>query len=206
MDLPHTTKASWRGTRAAGRASLLLAVVLLAACASPPPAPMETEPEPERSPVDLELTLNLPVQAAGCEAPVKEDRTFLERGVETLTNGDYIEAVQYFQRYRRLESSATAQWEAELAIAYASMLPNSPFYDVDAVREAYADLQAREPAGQKHHSIVLMQQALETFVIMERHVDELESRSNMLQEDLNKREQALKRLRELTLGQRESAP
>jgi hypothetical protein len=39
------------------------------------------------------------------------DRTFLERGMETLAGGDYIEAVQHFQRYRRLEQAPLAQWE-----------------------------------------------------------------------------------------------
>jgi hypothetical protein len=52
----------------------------------------------------VELTLNLPAGDASCacEAAPAEDRTFLERGVETLAEGEYVEAVQYFQRYRRL--------------------------------------------------------------------------------------------------------
>ncbi len=98
------------------------------------------------------------------------------------------------------------KWEGDLAIAYVSMLPSSPFYDVDAAQLAFAELQAREPEGDKHHSVVLMQQALESFVIMERHVADLESRATMLREDLEKREQALKRLRELTLGQPTTSP
>ena len=51
-----------------------------------------------------------------------------------------------------------------------------------------------------------MQQALESFVLMERHVADLENRATMLREDLEKREQALKRLRELTLGQPTTSP
>jgi hypothetical protein len=183
------------------RLALGVALVLLGACATVPP-----EPEaPPRAPEDVKLTLNLPEESANCacEAPLENDRTFLERGMETLADGDYIEAVQYFQRYQRLEKTALAHWEGELAIAYVSILPSSPFFDVDAALVAYTDLQAREPAGQKHHSIVLMQQALESFVLMERHVQDLERRSTMLEEDLEKREQALKRLRELTLGQPE---
>jgi tetratricopeptide (TPR) repeat protein len=185
------------------RALLLLPLLgVLAACASAPPP--EPTPAP-RSPEDVELTLNLPEERpdCSCEPEPENDRTFLERGMETLAGGDYIESVQYFQRYKRLEASPLAQWESELAIAYVSMLPSSPFYDTEAALAAYTDLQSREPAGQKHHSIVLMQQALESFVIMERHVQELESRAAILQEDLDKREQALRRLRELTLGQPE---
>jgi tetratricopeptide (TPR) repeat protein len=188
------------------RLALPAAVLLLGACATPPPA----EPEaPPRSPEDVELTLNLPAEKADCvcaQDPSLDDRTFLERGMQTLAAGDYVEAVQYFQRYRRLENTAVAQWEAEIAIAYASMLPASPFYDVDAARDAYTDLQAREPQGAKHHAIVLMQQALESFVLMERHIEDLENRTGMLEDDLEKREQALKRLRELTLGQPEGRP
>lgn len=186
------------------RAHVLTAVaasLVLAGCvASPPPAPQEPAP---RAPEDVELTLNLPErgQDCVCEAPAENDRTFLERGVETLAAGDYVEAIQYFQRYRRLEAQPVAQWEAEVAIAYASMLPSSPFYDVPAARAAYTDLQAREPEGTKHHAIVLMQQALESFVLMDRHIEDLENRAGMLEDDLEKREQALKRLRELTLGQ-----
>ncbi|WP_439102959.1 hypothetical protein [Congregibacter sp.] len=181
----------------------LACTMLLVACAAAPPEPVD--PPAQRSPEDVKLTLNLPEEPENCACQTLEenDRTFLERGMETLADGEYIEAVQYFQRYQRLEQLPLAQWEGDLAIAYVSMLPSSPFYDVDAALLAYTDLQSREPAGQKHHSIVIMQQALESFVLMERHIWDLENRTGMLQEDLDKREQALKRLRELTLGQPE---
>ncbi len=183
-------------------ASLLLG---LSACVSTPPVEPTPAP-PQRSPEDVKLTLNLPAEnGCNCVQADSSDRTFLERGMEALAEADYIEAVQYFQRYQRMESAPLAQWEAELAIAYVSMLPSSPFYDVEAAREGYLILQSREPEGRKHPSIVLMQQALESFVLMERHVEDLERRATMLQEDLTKREQALKRLRELTLGQPEGA-
>ncbi len=184
--------------------SLLMLAGLLAACAPTAVDPQATPPP--TSPEDVELTLNLPEEQPNCvcDEVVRSDRTFLVRGIEEVAAGEYIEAVQYFQRYQRLETDTLSQWEAELAIAYVSMLPNSPFYDVDAARFAYTELQAREPEGQKHPSVVLMQQALESFVLMDRHVQDLESRAGMLQEDLDKREQALKRLRELTLGQPEN--
>ena len=47
---------------------------------------------------------------------------------------------------------------------------------------------------------------LESFTVMNRHVTDLEGRNGMLEEDLAKREEALKRLRELTLGQKATAP
>ena len=185
-------------------AGLLVLAAVVSGCAPTPPVE-EAEPQPVRAPEDVELTLNLPDEPANCacDAEPDTDRTFLERGVSTLAEGDHIEAVQYFQRYQRLEPSGLSQWEGDIAIAYVSMLPSSPFYDVDAAMLAYTELQARDPGGIKHPSIVLMQQALESFVLMERHVRDLEGRTSMLQEDLAKREQALKRLRELTLGQPE---
>jgi len=184
-------------------ACCLVVSLALGGCAvAPAPAP-EPEATPVRNPDDVELTLNLPAgdETCVCEAAPSEDRTFLERGVETLAEGEYVEAVQYFQRYRRMEASPLAQWEADIAIAYASILPSSPFFDVAAATRSYTDLQAREPEGPKHHSIVLMQQALESFVLMDRHIEDLENRARMLEDDLGKREEALRRLRELTLGQ-----
>ena len=178
----------------------LFLALSLGGCTTAPAPPAEPPP---RSPEDVELTLNLPGgdPSCVCEAAPAEDRTFLERGVETLAAGEYVEAVQYFQRYRRMETSPVAQWEADIAIAYASMLPSSPFFDVAAASGAYMDLQAREPEGFKHHAIVLMQQALESFVLMDRHIEDLENRASVLEDDLSKREDALRRLRELTLGQ-----
>ncbi|MEO0436570.1 MAG: hypothetical protein AAF098_06660 [Pseudomonadota bacterium] len=192
------------GRAALQRAVLVVLSLVLSACVSPSPPepPLES---PARTPEEVELTLNLPAdkQDCACPEPSAEDRTFLERGIVRLTAGDYIEAVQAFKRYRRLEQTSVAQWEADLAIAYVSMLPRSPFYDVDAARDSYTALQSREPRGDKYYGVVLMQQALESFVLLDRHVNDLENRTSMLEDDLDKREQALKRLRELTLGQPE---
>jgi hypothetical protein len=197
---PHSSSAgAWRLPVLV----LCLAGALLSGCAPQPVAEAEPAAPVPRNPDDVQLTLNMPAQDATCDCGSQEtmDCTFLERGVRALAEGEHIEAVQYFQRYQRLEKSPLAQWESRLAIAYASMLPSSPFYDAEAARDSYVALQRDEPGGKKHHSIVLMQQALETFVLMERHVEDLENRANMLEGDLEKREQALKRLRELTLGQ-----
>jgi hypothetical protein len=177
-----------------------LALALVTGCASQPPAPADDgAPAQER---EVELTLNLP-EPEDCDCPEPgADYTFLERGFRALAAGDSIEAVQYFQRYRRLEKNATAAWEADVAIAYASILPNSPFYDLEAATAASAELQGRrltEPAP--HDTAVLLARALEALVELARHLDDVESSNAMLRQDLEKREQALRRLRELTLGQ-----
>jgi len=184
-------------SRALGAA---LALTLIAGCASQPPAQTaEGAPAEER---EVELTLNLPEPPA-CDCPDPgADHTFLERGFRALAAGDSIEAVQYFQRYRRLEKNATAAWEADVAIAYASILPNSPFYDLEAATAASAELQGRRPAEPApHDTAVLLARALEALVELARHLDDVEGSNAMLRQDLEKREQALRRLRELTLGQ-----
>ena len=177
-----------------------LALAIVTGCASQPPAPADdSAPAQER---EVELTLNLPEPPA-CDCPEPgADYTFLERGFRALAAGDSIEAVQYFQRYRRLEKNPTAAWEADVAIAYASILPNSPFYDLEAATAASAELQGRQPTEPApHDTAVLLARALEALVELARHLDDVEGSNAMLRQDLEKREQALRRLRELTLGQ-----
>jgi hypothetical protein len=151
-----------------------------------------------------EITLNLPNNAGCvCEQTPENDYTFLEKGFESLARSDYIEAVQHFQRYQRLEKSERAQWESAIAIAYVSYLPNSPFYDPDAARKSYRKL--RKQRGDfplAHGQAMMMSESMEGFVTLDRHVDDLEESNAVLKEDLAKREEALKRLRELTLGQK----
>jgi len=178
---------------------LLVASVCLAACES---FPVGSEPaEPAAVP---ELTLNLPdEQNCTCVEEVTRDYTFLEKGFSALAQGDHIEAVQHFQRYQRLEKSATAEWESSIAIAYISMLSSSPFYDAEAARKSYRKLKQDYTADmQVHDKTLIMAQSLESFVVMDRHIADLENNNTTLKEDLEKREEAIKRLRELTLGQK----
>lgn len=186
-------------TNALATAGLLL---MLQACSSTPATQQSAaEPAPEAVP---ELTLNLPEQAQDCACVVTEeaDYTFLDKGFNALVAGDHIEAVQYFQRYQRLESSPQANWEAGIAIAYDSMLPDSPFYDPAAARTAYGNLKDQQVGGVPIHTkALMMRDALETFVAMEQQISDLKSDNALLRQDLEKREEALKRLRELTLGQ-----
>jgi hypothetical protein len=187
--------------------AITLASLLAAGCAPVPEkevAPVEQKPEPVP-----ELTLNLPKPAESCvcQSEPEQDYTFLERGFGTLAAGNYIEAVQHFQRYARLEDSPTADWESRLAIAYISILPRSPFYDPEAAGALFRQLeQDRSAEIEPHTQILLMRESLESFVAMQRHIDDLHSSNSMLEEDLEKREQALKRLRELTLGQPVAEP
>lgn len=178
---------------------ILIASLLLQACASvrpsEPAASVDVEPEPE-------LTLNLPVEKNACVAQDVYDYTPLERGFTSLAAGEYIEAVQHFQRYQRLESTVSANMEASIGIAYVSMLPASPFYDTEEARKSYRQLR-KVPIQDLdlHEQTLLMRQSLETFLKMERALIDLGEDNARLKKDLKKREEALRRLRELTLGQ-----
>jgi hypothetical protein len=188
--------------------SLALAgmLLLLQGCSATPVS--ETSPGESMEPVP-ELTLNLPDKPEECDCALADeaDYTFLEKGFSALVAGEHIEAIQYFQRYKRLESSPQADWEADIAIAYDSMLPSSPFYDPASARRAYESLKEKQVQDAAlHDKVLMMRDALETFVAMERKISKLETDNGILREDLAKREEAIKRLRELTLGQKEARP
>ncbi|HBM84032.1 MAG TPA: hypothetical protein DD459_10215, partial [Halieaceae bacterium] len=136
-----------------------------------------------------------------CATPASRDYTFLERGYRALSEGDAVAALQHFQRYKRLEVEPAAQWEADIAIAYLGMLPDSPFYDHDAAEATFRRLVAQLTAEmQVHPTALLMRDSLAAFALLNRHISDLESSNATLREDLQKREEAIKRLRELTLG------
>ena len=119
---------------------------------------------------------------------------------------DHISAVQIFQRHSRVNNTLAADWEASIAIAYVSMLPGSPFYDMKAVRISYTQLSAWSIDDSSVNSqIVLMRDALEAFVSLHRELKDLERDNELLEATLAKRESALRRLRELTLGQQREA-
>jgi len=175
--------------------------LLLQACATPSQvaSPASASTDPESVP---ELTLNMPDQSVDtCLRDEGADYTFLDKGFSALVAGDHIEAVTYFQRYQRTESSPVADWEAGIAIAYDSMLPQSPIYDPDAARKSYLRLQQAQPEGADfHEKTLMMRDALATFVSMQGQVKDLQKSNAALSADLQKREEALRRLRELTLG------
>lgn len=177
--------------------------LLLQACAttSPENSSSSTSTDPESVP---ELTLNMPDQSVdACLRDEGADYTFLDKGFSALVSGDHIEAVTYFQRYQRTESSPVADWEADIGIAYSSMLPQSPFYDPDAARKSYRRLLKSQPEGADfHEKTLMMRDALATFVAMQRQVKDLQKSNATLSQDLEKREDALRRLRKLTLGQK----
>jgi hypothetical protein len=178
-----------------------LTCLLLTACGANPeraPDPAATEPVPE-------LTLNLPPSGCNCQQE-SPDYTFLEKGFRALEAGEYLEALQYFQRYQRIEKTPSADTEARIAIAYLSIFPESPVFDREAAAESYANLRSEEKNDlELNEKILLMRASLENFLELQQQVDRLKLSNSNLRLELEKREDAIKRLRDLTLG-RESEP
>jgi hypothetical protein len=190
-------------------AATIALTLLLQACtttpaatsASPVPAAAVTE-QTEAAEVP-ELELNLPQQAACDCTPVEAvDYTFLEKGYRLLLNGEYADAMEYFLRYQRLESSPRAQLEAGIAITYVQMLPRSSFYNPQVARSSFKVLRKQNAKELKVHDFTrLMRQSLINFVELHDEIDTLKASNTTLQQDLKKREEALKKLRDLTLSQ-----
>lgn len=179
---------------------VLAASALLQACNVAPVVDAVPVAEPGLVP---ELTLNLDQKKCSCVEQTVLDFTPLERGFTALALGRHIEAVQHFQRYQRLEKSPTADLEASIAIAYVSILPASPFYDVHEARKSYRRIREIPiDRMELHEQTLIMRQSLETFLVMERKIVEVNKDNASLKADLEKREKALKRLRELALGQK----
>lgn len=188
-------------------------LILLQACATTPDAALPPDDtsaaEAVRKPVP-ELTLNLPENAAAsCDCTPQSntvDRTFLDKGFSRLAAGDYREAVNYFRRYQRLESAPGVDWEASIAVAYVKMLPQSPYYNWRAAHESYLRLMREVPAGiQINEQVLLLRETLAILIDLHVKVNDLQKENAVVTENLEKREEALRRLRELTLGQKGAA-
>ncbi|MEZ5571713.1 MAG: hypothetical protein R3E64_06780 [Halioglobus sp.] len=189
-------------------------LALLQACASAPAvnAPPEVvavgdestkTAEPKAVP---ELTLHLPGPESAdcnCNGQKKVPPTFLEKGFAALAAQDYREAVNYFRRHQRLDSSPAVDWEASIAVAYVKMIPDSPYYNWRAARDSYLRLMRDQPKGATlHQQIVLFKETLAILIGLHEQINDLQSESAALSEALEKREEALRRLRVLTLGQK----
>jgi hypothetical protein len=171
-------------------------LLLLQACGSSPQQEASVE---SKEPVP-EITLNMPQADCNCEEKTQH-YTYLEKGFNALHAREYLDSLQYFQRYQRIEKSEVADVEARIAIAYLGILPDSPIFDSRAARDSYRELRVGiQPEWELHEKILLMQDSLETFLELQRQVAELEQDNAELRGELEKRETAIKRLRDLTLG------
>lgn len=183
------------------RVGLLSLLLVLQACAQAPQQPAApVVAGPEEVP---EITLNLPEDSpCTCVEEAEADYTFLEKGFSVMAAGDHQEAMEHFRRYQRLESSPEADWEAGIAIAFMKSLGDSPYHDAEEARKSYRELVKEDWQSMNlHQQTLLMRQSLENFRDMDREIADLKKSNRSLQDDLKKREEAIQRLRELTLGQ-----
>ncbi len=198
-------------------ALLILAFGLQACAASPPVAPAAATPavvaaprgEPAVAAAAVPpLPLNLPELApCDCSAAPSADYTFLEQGYRALLDGEYDDAMAHFERYQQQQSSPRADLEAGIAIAYVRMLPRSSFYDPVKARNAFRVLREQNAKELGVHDYTrLMRQSLLNLLELQDKIDKLRANNSALKDDLAKREEALKRLRDLTLGQKAAEP
>ena len=147
---------------------------------------------------DPEIILTLPSPDCDCA----DNGDFMDRAFYALAEGEYLESLEHFQRYQRIEKTVTADIEVWIAIAFLSTLPDSPVFDREAAGESYRRVR-RFMRGRElklHGQILLMLEALETFVDMQGQLNRARQSNDSLEDELKKRESAIKRLRDLTLG------
>lgn len=169
---------------AALKAGLLVGVLTLSGCAA---TPSNTPSEDAQA-----VALNLPTPAqmlnCDCESQALVNENYFDRGVRALAARDYSAAADYFHRHKTLETAQAAR-EADLGLAFVTLLSKSN--DADA-------MPAAEGVDERAEVMILALAAVRT---LEGQLDALEALNQALTKDLEKREDALKRLRDLTLGQ-----
>ena len=143
------------------------------------------------------MTLNLPDQAdpdCACADTESADHNLLEKGFRALNAGDHKSAVNYFRRYQRLETSPAVDWEAEIAVAYDKMFPNSPYYNSKAASESYHRLKREQPEDVEiHETIIMMRDSLARFVALHEKIDDEQNRIDDLAETLFQQSQQVAR-------------
>lgn len=173
-----------------------LAIMLaLGGCASAP----ESVPEPQPTPAPPEPSeLNIPLpsdEEAGCDCPPGDAvvENYFDRGVRALAARDYERARVYFERHRGSGESQAIR-EADVGIAFVTLLSQSDHAPSEDAGASGVDERAEV--------MILALAAIET---LEGQLSTLKQLNDALSSDLAKREEALKRLRDLTLGQPEGA-
>ena len=169
---------------AALKTVLLVAAMVLSGCAASP----STTPSADAQAVAHNLPTPAQMLDCDCDALALAAENYFDRGVRALAARDYDAAAEYFDRHKALETAQAAR-EADLGLAFVTLLSKSG--DVDA-------LPAAEGVDERAEVMILALAAVRT---LEGQLDALEALNQALTKDLEKREDALKRLRDLTLGQ-----
>jgi len=131
-------------------------------------------------------------QDCDCDALVSEAVSDFDRGVRALADREYGVARIHFERHRE-GGSAEMMREAEVGIAFAALMA-----EAESLAEADGILEALDERAE------IMILALAAVQALEGRIESLYPINAALTDDLEKRDEAIKRLRELTLGQQEA--
>lgn len=187
MDRPVTLKT------AASLTCMTALALCLGGCATPAEVAQAPVPEPA-PPAPSELNIPVPGTDLNCECEGEAEvvvENYFDRGVRALAARDYARARVYFQRHRESgEEQATR--EADVGIAFVTLLDRS---SDDSITDAGAS-----GVDERAEVMILALAAIES---LEGQLKTLTDLNKALSSDLAKREEALKRLRDLTLGQPE---
>jgi len=161
-------------------------LVTLAGCASSPVPDTELD-----AVLDSEINLHLPIDEPedfSCECVAAPSENYFDRGVRALAARDYPQAKIYFEEHR-LSAGEGADREADVGLAFVALLS----VEVSESHPAYSASGIDERAE-------VMTLALAAVTVLEDRLKALTALNEALSTDLERREDALKRLRDLTLG------
>lgn len=178
-----------------------LILSLVQGCAMSPLSPKDAE-EPKGKTDSVRELATVPSPCEQVCGQASSGLSLLDRGYKALALGDYKRAQRYFQSYRRMNSRHAARWEADVAMTFMMALPGTPFYQPEQARTALQVLdQNRASTVKVQDSSLLLHLMLTLLLEQQQQISDKASEVEGLKNDVAVREAALKRLRELTLGQ-----
>ena len=131
------------------------------------------------------------LEASVCQCPNDSPSDDFVLGLQALSQGDYAAAGQHFEEHA-LSGGEQASGEAATGQALSDTLSEYPIGEDSSTADEFTDRS------------MLIDLVLVLIAGLEQKVAELSAENAALAVDLEKREEALKRLRELTLGQPEA--
>lgn len=127
-----------------------------------------------------------------CESGADDVWSDFDRGIQALADREYGVARIHFEKHRE-GGSAQEVREAEVGISFATLMA-----EADSITEE------TEFADRLDERAEVMVLALAAVQALEGRLESLDAINAALTDDLEKRDEAIKRLRELTLGQQEA--
>ena len=170
------------------RCFLSLLIVLTVGCASQTP----TE-EPVSAAGETKSTEQTDGSTScDCETGAEAVWSDFDRGIQALADREYGVARIHFEKHREGGSVQEVR-EAEVGIAFATLMA-----EADSMTE---EAEFTDRLDERAEVMVL---ALAAMQALEGQLESLDAINAALTDDLEKRDEAIKRLRELTLGQQEA--